>query len=153
MVELDIVDRNILKLLQVDSSRTIKEIAELLALTSTPVFKRIKRLEKIGLIKGYSAIVNPELLGKKLFAFIQVSLKTHDKNSVNDMMKVLLELDDILECHYVTGGADLLLKVLVSDIEEYNQFITDKLFSVPNIGRVETLLSLDAKKYTYNIPI
>ena len=153
MIELDLVDRDILKLLQKDSNRTIKEIAELLKLTATPVFKRIKRLEKIGFIKGYHAVVNPEMLGKKLFAFIQVSLKTHDKASINEMMEVVLDLDEILECHYVTGGADLLIKVLVSDIEEYNQFITDKLFSVPNIGRVETLLSLDAKKYTHSIPI
>lgn len=153
MVELDSIDRSILKLLQEDSSRTIKELAQRLKLTSTPVFTRIKRLEKLGVITAYNAIVNPEKLGKKLFAFIQVSLKTHNKEEINELMEVVLRLDEILECHYVTGGADLLLKVLVSDIEEYNQFITERLFTVPHIGRVETLLSLDAKKYTHSVPI
>jgi len=153
MVNIDKVDRQILKLLQQDSSRTIKELANQLKLTSTPVFKRIKRLEQLGVITAYNAIVNPEILGKKLFAFIQVSLKTHNKKDINELMDVVLSLDEILECHYVTGGADLLIKVLVSDIEEYNHFITEKLFTVPHIGRVESLLSLDAKKYTHNVPI
>ena len=90
MVNIDKVDRQILKLLQQDSSRTIKELANQLKLTSTPVFKRIKRLEQLGVITAYNAIVNPEILGKKLFAFIQVSLKTHNKKDINELMEVVI---------------------------------------------------------------
>jgi len=153
MIKLDELDKKILALLQSNSNITIREISGLLKLSTTPIFKRIKRLEKEGVILGYQAVLNPEKLGKKLFAFIQVSLKEHTKLKVQRMMDKLVKMDEIQECHYVTGGADLLLKVLVNDMEAYNHFITEKLFDVPNISNIESLLSLTAKKRTFSVPL
>lgn len=153
MVKIDEFDKKLLLLLQEDSSRTIKELSKQLGLSTTPTFNRVRRLEENGIIKGYSAIINPEKIGKKLYAFIQVSLKEHTKKKVSIMMDRLIKMPEILECHYVTGGADLLLKVLVNDMESYNYFITEKLFGVSNIARIESLLSLSSRKHVNIIPV
>jgi len=153
MANLDERDKKILALLQSNCNITIREISRKLKLSTTPIFNRIKRMEKDGVILGYQAVLNPEKLGKKLFAFIQVSLKEHTKNKVQIMMNKLVKMEEIQECHYVTGGADLLLKVLVRDMEAYNIFITEKLFDVSNISKIESLLSLTAKKRTFAVPL
>lgn len=153
MIKIDKTDKQILRFLQKDSNITIRELSKALSLSTTPIFKRIKRMEELGIIEGYHAKLNPEKLGKKLFAFVQVSLKEHTKAKVHKMMDKLVKMDEIQECHYVTGGADLLLKVLVKDMEAYNHFVTEKLFTVSNISRIESLLSLTSKKNTFSVSI
>ena len=153
MLKLDDLDKQILNLLQLNCNITIREMSKQLSLSTTPIFNRIKRMEKEGVIEGYQAVLNPEKLGKKLHAFVQVSLKEHTKKKVQQMMNKLVKMEEIQECHYVTGGADLLLKILVNDMEAYNHFITEKLFDVSNISKIESLLSLTAKKRTFHIPL
>jgi len=146
--QLDKVDRKILELLQRDGRMTVKEISNRLNLSTTPIFERIKKLERSGIIDHYSAILNTEKLGKKLTAFAHISLKDHTKELVREFEEKILTIPEVMECHYVTGGADFIIKILVEDMDEYKEFIMDKLFEVPNIGNIESYLSLIEKKKT-----
>lgn len=94
------------------------------------------------------AVLNPEKIGKKLNAFVHVFLKEHSKDIVHQFTQMAIQFPEVLECHYVTGGADFVLKVLVNNIEEYNHFLLEKLVTIPNIARTESFLSLSVEKRT-----
>ncbi|MFK8103054.1 MAG: Lrp/AsnC family transcriptional regulator [Saprospiraceae bacterium] len=148
MAKFDQTDLEILNLLQEDAQLTIKELAAKLGLTSTPIFERIKNLEKRGVIDRYVAILNPQKLGKKLNAFIQISIKDHGSLAIDNLVKHVTGFPEVLECHHLTGDADILLKVVVDDIEQYNYFMLKKLSRVANIGQIKTNFSIAVRKYT-----
>lgn len=143
--KLDETDHKILHLLQQNARMTVKEMSEKLNLSTTPIFERIKKLEKSGIIDHYTAVVNQELLGKKLIAFAHISFKDHSKQLIAEFEERILALPEVQECHYVTGGADFIIKILVKDIERYKEFVTEKLFGISNIARIESFLSLTVK--------
>lgn len=144
--KLDSTDLAILDLLQENARMTVKEMASKLNLSSTPVFERIKKLEKSGVIDHYTAVINFEKMGKKLNAFAHISFKDHSKELISEFERKILALDEVRECHYVTGGADFIIKIRVKDIEEYKEFVTERLFDIPNIAKIESFLSLTVKK-------
>lgn len=125
---------------------TVKEMSGRLNLSTTPIFERIKKLEKRGIIDHYSVVINTEKLGKKLEAFAHISLKDHSKQRVREFEERILMIPEVVECHYVTGGADFIIKILVEDMERYKEFVIEKLLEIPNIGKLESYLSLAVKK-------
>jgi DNA-binding Lrp family transcriptional regulator len=147
-IQLDDFDREILSILQEDCRMTIKEISSKINLTTTPIFERIKKMEKAGIIKQYVALLDQKMLGKNLSAFIDISIKDHSKHAIEDFVEGVIKHNEVMECHHVTGESDFLLKVLVADVEEYNQFVLNKLSTVSNIGKVETRFSLSVRKDT-----
>ena len=149
----DKTDLKILSMLQQNARLTIKEMAQELNLSTTPVFERIKRMEKGGLIKKYVAIIDPRLLGKTLHAFIHISINEHSKKGLEAFVEQIIELPEVLECHHISGVFDFILKTIFDDMEAYNQFILNDLSVVPNIGRVETRFSLSVRKHTTAIPV
>lgn len=151
MYQLDEMDRKILEMLQQDARTTLKEMAAALDVSTTPIFERIKRLEKKGIIKQYVAILDSDKLGIKLNAFAHISLKEHSKIAVQAFISKIITFPEVMECHAVSGGADFMLKVLVKDIEDYNHFIQETLWGVPNIGKIESLLSLSTIKKTTKV--
>lgn len=148
MAKFDQTDVEILKLIQEDSRMTIKEIAGKLNLSTTPIFERLKRLEKRGVIKRYVALLEPKKLGKKLNAFIHISIIDHSKEGIDAFVNQVADYSEVMECHHVTGDSDFLLKISVEDIEKYNLFVTEKLSIVPNINRIKTSFSLSVRKET-----
>jgi DNA-binding Lrp family transcriptional regulator len=148
MYKLDLVEKQILRILQEDSTITIKEMAKALNLSTTPVFDRIKRMEKAGVIKGYVAIVDGKSIGKSLIVFINISINKHGRNAINEFVDAITAFPEVQECHHISGDADFLLKLVMEDIEAYNQFILDKLSVLPNIGKVESRFSLSERKST-----
>lgn len=150
---LDPTDRAILKILQENSRKTIKEIAEELHLSTTPIFDRMKKLEKAGVIQKYVALVDQKMVGKKLTIFITIALKEHNKTAINDFVETITQFPEVLECHHITGNADFLLKLVLADIEAYNQFILEKLSVIPHIGHVESRFSLSQRKMTTAVEV
>lgn len=148
MTTLDKTDKSILELLQENARLTIKEIAGKLHLSTTPIFERIKKLEKNGIINRYVALLNHRKLGKKLTAFIDISIKDHSKSALEAFVRQIITYDEILECHHVTGESDFMLKVVLRDVEAYNDFVLEKLSTVPNIGKIESRFSLSTRKST-----
>ena len=131
----------------------IKEVAHALKMTTTPIFDRIKRLEREGFIEGYSTIVNKEKLGFNLVAFCTVSLESHHKEYLNQFVKDVENIPEVAECYHIAGMFDYLLKIYVKDMVDYQNFITQKLASLPNIGRVQSSFVMTEVKNNHVLPI
>ncbi len=138
MIGIDPVDLKILKLLKKDGLMTNKEIAAELNLTTTPVHERIKRLRRDGFINKYTIELNRKKLNKNLMVFCNVSLKEHAQDFLIKFEKDIQTVPEVVECYCVSGGSDFLLKVIVSDMEEYKHFILNKLAAVSNIGSAQS---------------
>ncbi len=149
----DKIDLSILQIIQNNAKTTIKEMAMELGMSTTPIFDRIKRLEAQGVISKYVALVDPQKLNKKLRVFIEISMADHSGKAVKKFVSEITEHPEVMECHHVTGDSDFLIVLLTRDIESYNDFITEKLFKVSNVGKVRSSFSLSVKKHTTAISL
>ncbi|HOP04052.1 MAG TPA: Lrp/AsnC family transcriptional regulator [Tenuifilaceae bacterium] len=151
--KIDETDRKILNILQKNSRVTIKELSERLNLSTTPIHERIKKLEKNGYIKNYITLIDPKMVGKGLSVYISVSLKDHAKETVEEFEKQMNRLDEVMECYYISGNFDFLLKIQCSDMDDYHQFITQKFSTIKNITQFySSFVMLEAKmKYDFKL--
>lgn len=149
---IDATDRNLLKLLQVNGKLKIKELAEELGMTTTPVFERIKRLEREGYITGYTARVDQKKLGYSLVVLCTVSLQAHRVNSIMEFEEQIQQLHEVVECYHTTGQSDYLLKVVVKDMAAYQHFISRKLAALNNIGKVQSSFVMNIVKQSAHLP-
>ena len=149
--KLDLIDFKILDLLQEDGRVTIKKISELLDLSTTPVFERIKKLERKGYIKKYIALLNHRKLDLKQVVFIQLTLKEHSRSFIEKFANEVKMFPEVVECYRITGNFDFLIKVLVADIESYENFILTKLSLLSNLGNVQSHIALSEIKSTSKI--
>ena len=152
-VTLDKIDTKILALLQKNSNRTTKSIAEELGMTTTPVFERIKKLEKQGYIKKYVAVLNNKKIGLKQTVFIGITLQGHTRSYLEKFVTQINSFPEVIECHRVSGNFDYLLKLVVEDIEAYETFIISKLTLLPYLGNVQSLITLSTGKETNEIDL
>lgn len=149
--KLDDTDFKILDLLQEDSRLTIKKLSSLLNLSTTPIFERIKKMEKGGYIKKYLTLLNDRKLGLKQVVFIQLTLKEHSRSYIEKFANEVKQFPEVMECYRITGNFDFLIKVLVTDIEAYENFILTKLSLLPNLGNVQSHIALSEAKNTTKV--
>lgn len=152
-VQLDELDRQLLELLQTNAKRTIKEMAEQLHLSTTPVFERIKRLEKEGYIDRYVAVLNRKKVGLGLLVMCDVSLKEHNLDYIQQFESAVLQLKEVMECYHIAGAFDYLLKVVVTDMDAYQRFVKEKLATLDNIGRVQSYFVMTEVKSSTSISV
>ena len=152
-MKLDEIDIQLLSELQKNGRKTIKELSQEIGISASPTFERIKKLEKSGIITGYSANIDAEKLGKKLYAFAHIGLKEHSKEAVDKFTDQVLAIPQVMECHYTSGDTDFIIKILVENMDSYNEFVLTKLFEMANIGKIETYLSLSVVKNTNSIAL
>ena len=145
---LDTTDKKILTALQEDGRITIKALAEQLNLTTTPVFERVKRLEKDGVIKKYVALVNPKKVNRNLIVYISISLKNHTRSYLDKFVKEMNSYDEIMECYHIAGNFDYLLKAQLKDMEAFQVFILNKLSVNSNIAHVQSSFVLSKDKHS-----
>ncbi|MCL7752919.1 Lrp/AsnC family transcriptional regulator [Polaribacter sp. Z022] len=138
MEKIDDVDLKILRILQNDSKKTTKEIAQLLNLTASPVYERIKRLETKGYIKKYVAILDKVLLNKPVVAVCMVSLRYHNEGFIDKFEKQIKEIKEIQECYHMAGKVDFILKINLESLNTYHEFVRLKLSKIDNIGVLES---------------
>ena len=153
MEELDLIDLKILKKLQSNSNVTTKELASHVNLSTTPVFERVKKLEKVGYIKKYVAVLDPNKLNKSLIAFCSIRLKEHTKEIGHKFVEDIKSLKEITECYNISGDYDFLLKVIVRDMKHYQDFVLNSLGSVNNVGSAHTTFVMGEIKQSYEVPI
>ena len=150
---LDKIDSQILAILQKNSNRTTKSIANELGMTTSPIFERIKKLEKEGYIEKYVAVLNNKKIGLKLIVFIGITLQGHTRSYLEKFVKEINNFPEVVECHRVSGNFDYLLKLVVADIEAYETFIISKLTLLPYLGNVQSLITLSTGKETNEIDL
>ena len=149
---MDRIDSEILKALQANAKLTNKELAAQLGLTITPVYERIKKLEKEGYISHYAAIVNPEMVDLGLQVFCSVSLKDHQREFIEQFERDVVALEEVVECYHIGGRFDYLLKVIVKDMNTYRKFVSEKLAELDNIGNVQSSFVMSEIKRSTSVP-
>jgi len=148
---LDTTDQQIIQLLQANGKTTIKEIANKLNLTTSPVFERIKRLEKEKIIKGYTALVDPKKVDKGQIVFCNVSMPNYTAKNIKEFEKKVEFMPEVLECYHFAGVVDYQMKVLVKDIDAYNKFLT-KISLLPMVRVHSSVVVLRQIKHTTVVP-
>lgn len=142
MERLDEIDLKILRILQKDSKKTTKEVSELLNLSASPVYERIRRLEKNGYIKKYVALLDKRLVNKPITAVCMVSLRYHNEGFIEKFERQIKALKEVQECYHMAGKVDFFLKINLGDLDEYHEFVRLKLSKIENIGVLESYFVL-----------
>ena len=152
MVQLDKVDRNILRELQRDASQSLDEIARKVGASKTPVWNRIRKLRESGLIKAQTVVLDAEKLGLEACFFVLIRTSEHDADWQARFLKTLLERDEVLEAHRLAGDIDYILKVRVANAKAYDDFY-QALISEVKIFNVTALLSMEELKSSLSLPV
>ncbi|HZJ20407.1 MAG TPA: Lrp/AsnC family transcriptional regulator [Pricia sp.] len=151
--ELDNTDIKILELLQENSKMTAKQIGERLNLSQTPIFERIKKLEREGYIKNYMAVLNERKLGLKQTVFIGITLKGHTRSYLEKFLIKVSDFPEVLECYQVAGNYDFILKVILEDIEGYQVFVETKLSLISELNTVNSYIAIKKGKQTNRLDL
>jgi DNA-binding Lrp family transcriptional regulator len=145
-LHLDQIDKKILSILSTNSKMGNKEIAAEIGLSVTPTFERIKRLERHGVIKNYVAILDKKKIDKGLHVLCQVSLKAHNLDLLLGFENEIIHLNEVNSCYHIAGNYDYLLSIEVKDMDEYQDFLKQKLASIPNIANVQSSFVMSTLK-------
>jgi len=146
--ELDELDKAILQELQDDSAMSNVELARRISLSPPAVHARIKRLEELGYVRQYVAILDREKVGYDMLCLINVTLQMHQMDNINLFREAVQQMSEVLECYFVTGEFDYLLKVVVRNRKELETFLMEKLTPISGIARISTSIVLTEIKYT-----
>ncbi|MEI6585395.1 MAG: Lrp/AsnC family transcriptional regulator [Sediminibacterium sp.] len=149
VLSLDAKDLAILQILQQNARATVKEIAEKIHLSTTPVHERIKRLEETGVIKQYATLLDHTKVRKGLMVICYVSLKQHNKNAGAKFIKSIQEMNEVIECYNISGEFDFMLKVVAESMDDYYNFHVNKLSQAENIGHVQSVFVMGIIKQTH----
>lgn len=156
-VQLDAIDRRILRALQSDGRMTYDELAAQVSLSPSATLRRVKRLEESKVISGYVALIEPERVGLGLTAYLNVRLEKHSevhKRNPMDLFKASVQTwPEVVECAALTGDMDYLLRVVVEDMAHYSRFIMDTLLKHPSVEDCKTSFVLDRVKNTTAMPL
>lgn len=148
---LDEKDIAILKILQDNALATVREIAAAVHLSTTPVHERIKRMEESGVISCYATLVDPAKVKKGLMVICYVSLKEHGKRTGSKFIKLIQEMNEVVECYSISGEFDFMLKVVAENMNDYYDFHVNKLSQAENIGQLQSVFVMGKIKDTHRL--
>lgn len=152
MVTIDYIDIRILEVLQRDAKINIKDLADQLNMTKTPIYERIKKMEKEGIIASYVALLNKKNIGSYITVFCSVSLDMQKAENLEQFDEAIKNLPEVVEC-YLTGGiADYLMKVVVKDLQGYHEFASGKLAKIAHVVQIKSTFVLSEIKYQTALP-
>ena len=151
MNKLDETDLNILRIVQTNSNLTTKELAERVHLSTTPVFERLKRLEKEGYIRQYVAILNADKLHCGFIVFCQIKLKQVNNRIAQEFTAAINAMPEVVECYNTSGEFDYLLKIRVNDMAAYRTFIMERLGMVDSLASLQSIFVMDDTKHLYGL--
>ena len=146
---LDSVDLNILRCMQENARLTTKELAARVHRSTTPVFERLKRLERSGVIRKYVAVLDAEKLHLGFVIFCSVKLKQMNREVAREFVSVVKDIPQVAECYNVSGEYDYLLKIHAPDMKYYNEFILNVLGTIDSIGSILSTFVMDEIKNTH----
>lgn len=139
---LDRIDRKILSALRGNGRLTVAQLAEEVGLSSSPCWTRLKRLETLKIIEGYTVNVNQKAIGIHEVFFIEITLERHDDEMLENFSEALADIPEVVEAHLVTGDYDYLVKVAVKDADHYERFLRKKLYSIKGIRHTRSTFAL-----------
>ncbi|MBM4886888.1 Lrp/AsnC family transcriptional regulator [Vibrio parahaemolyticus] len=149
---MDKIDRQLLHLIQKDATLTTAELADQVGLSASPCARRLKRLEQEGVISGYRAMISRGAVGIAMTVFVEVSLNNHQALSIDEFETAIVDMDEVISCHVVSGAYDYLLEVVSKDLPGYESF-TRKLQRLENVKDIHTHLAIRQVKGNGCLPI
>ena len=152
-LNLDLIDRTILNLLQQDGTLPNATIADKVELSPSPCLSRTRRLREEGVIQQTVAIIDEKKVGFETITFTFVTLSPHNRQMAEAFVERIQNASWILECYNITGSWDYLLKIVAPDIGSYRNFVLDELLDIPAVQKVETLVVLRTEKRSFCLPI
>ena len=153
MHQLDSVDKKLLEELQKDCKQSIKQLANKVNLSITPTHERVKKMEANGIIDKYVALVNLETIDKSLIVYCQVTLVKHQESAFKEFEDYMSKIDEIVEVSYIAGVYDFLLKVVLKDMNEYQDFVLKKLSQLEVISNIQSSFVMKQVKNTTKIKL
>lgn len=151
--KLDKVDLQILRTLQENARLTTKELAAQVSLSSTPVFERLKRLEREGYIKKYIAVLDADKLNQGFVVFCNVKLRRMNKDIAMEFTRIIQNIPEVTECYNISGSYDYLLKIHAPNMKYYQEFIINVLGTFDSLGSLESMFVMDEVKHDYGLHI
>lgn len=151
--KLDKVDLQILRTLQENARLTTKELAAQVSLSSTPVFERLKRLEREGYIKKYIAVLDADKLNQGFVVFCNVKLRRMNKDIAMEFIRIIQNIPEVTECYNISGSYDYLLKIHAPNMKYYQDFIINVLGTIDSLGSLESMFVMDEVKHDYGLHI
>ncbi len=153
MTAIDDIDRKIIAALQADGKITVNELAEKVGLSASPCARRVRLLERAGVIKGYAAIIDQKKIGLPISAFASIRLERQREDALERFSKAVARWPEVVDCYLMTGQRDYLLRIVVRDLEAYEQFLNDKLTRLDGVASIETSFALKQVKRSEVLPI
>lgn len=150
---LDRTDKRILQCLQADGRISNVALAKKVNLTPTPCLERVKRLERDGYIRGYTALLDPVKVGAGLLVFAEISLTHTARDVFRAFRSEARKLPEVLDCHLVSGNFDYLIKARVRDMQEYREFLADKVLALPGVNGSRSYVVMEEVKETMSLPL
>ncbi len=152
-IKIDATDKKILKILQKRAKITNTQLSKEIDLSPAPTLERVKKLENLGIIESYHAKLNLRAVNLGVTTFINVKLSKHNKKNNDEFIRKVNALDEVIECHHITGSSHYLLKVVAKDIESYQKIILDKISEIDEIDDLQSMVVLSTLKDSKEVPL
>ena len=153
MKALDSTDRKILDILQSNAKITNAQLAQEIGLSPAPTLERVKKLENAGVIKSYHAKLDAEVVGLGVNTFVMVSLKGHNKENIEKFIQRIDRIEEIIECHHVTGSSDFILKIISEDISSYQKLMLERVSNIDVVDNMQSMVILSTFKDSKVLPL
>ena len=150
---LDAVDRKILGQLQADGRMSLANLAAKVGLSPSPCLRRVRNLERDGVISRYVAVLDQRAVGLPVSIFISIKLEKQKQEALDKFSKTIARWPEVLECYLMTGPRDYWLRVVVPDLDAYERFLKQKLTRLEGIASIESSFALEQVKYTNVLPL
>lgn len=150
---LDDYDRRILRALQANANYSMAELGNLVGLSHTPCWRRIKRLEQEGFIGARVTLLNPAKLSLGVTVHAYIIIKSHDEDSLNAFENAVQDVQEIVECYSTSGDKDYVLRVVAKNVDDYERLLKKTIVHLPNVASVNSTFALKQVKYTTELPL
>ncbi|MBK8186121.1 MAG: Lrp/AsnC family transcriptional regulator [Cellvibrio sp.] len=152
-VEIDDIDRAILRALQQNADYSMADLGNLVGLSHTPCWRRLKRLEAEGVIQNKVTLLDANKLNLKVTIHAYITIKHHEQLALEAFESAVMAIPEIVECYSTSGDKDYVLRVVVESVEHYERLMKTQLINLPNLGSINSAFALKQVKYTTQLPI
>ena len=152
-LKLDKIDRKILDILQSNAKITNAQLSKEIGLSPAPTLERVKKLELSGVIKSYHAKLDIEKIGLGVSTFVYVTLKGHNKKNIDVFLEEINKIEEVIECHHITGSGDFILKIIAEDIASYQKLMLEKVSDIAVVDNLQSMVILSTFKDSKVMPI
>lgn len=152
-LKFDKIDRKILEILQKSAKITNAQLSKDIGLSPAPTLERVKKLEKLGVIHSYHAKLETSKIGLGVTTFVLVTLVGHNRENIEKFINEIDNIDEVIECHHITGAGDFILKIIAKDIPSYQKLMLEKVSDIKVVDNMQSMVVLSTFKDSKVMPI